>query len=200
MRVGRPAVAGHLDAQFPAVHDVSVQGVHGILAVALVVEANKGEASTLPRVGVARYVDVADVSVALKDALHIFRGGAVSQVVHFQGGHPVDNRRGPAVAHGEALVRGRPRLLTSSAEKMRKVSAKQKDRLADCSGDRCLAGARFLRKIYLSAITKCSSVCGVPFLAPRSRWLQACAHAQSVLERWQKMVGAPTGACCARCS
>lgn len=116
MRVGRPAVAGHLDTQFPAVHDVSVQGVHGILAVALVVEANKGEASALPRVGVARYVDVADVSVALEDALHILRGGAVSQVVHFQGGHPVDNRRGPAVAHGEASVRGRPRLLTSSAE------------------------------------------------------------------------------------
>lgn len=101
MRVSRPTVARHLHAQFPAVHNIAVQGVHSIFAVTLVVEPNEGEAAAFPGVRMPRDVDIADVPVTFEDALQVFRRGAVSQVVDLEGGHPVDGRRSPAVTHGE---------------------------------------------------------------------------------------------------
>lgn len=99
MRFGRPAVARHLHAQFAAVQNVAVQRVHGVFAVALVVEAHEGKTAGLARVGVPRYVDVANVTVLLEDALEVFRSSAISEVVHFERRHALDSRRGPTVTH-----------------------------------------------------------------------------------------------------
>lgn len=104
MRFGRPAVARHLHAQFAAVQKVAVQRVHGVFAVALVVEAHEGETSGLARVGVPRYVDVANVTVLLEDTLQVLRSSAISEVVHFERRHPVDGRRGPTVTHRGVIL------------------------------------------------------------------------------------------------
>lgn len=100
MRVGRAAVAGHLHAQLAAVQHGAIHGVHGVLGVALVVEAHEGEAAALLGVAVAGDVDVAHAAVLLEDAAQRVRGRAVGQVVHLQGRHALHVGRRPPVAHG----------------------------------------------------------------------------------------------------
>lgn len=68
MRVGRTAVTRHLHAQFAAVQHRPIHGVHGVFGVALVMEADEGEAAGLLGVAVPRDVHVADAPVLLEDA------------------------------------------------------------------------------------------------------------------------------------
>lgn len=99
MRLGGATVAGHLDAELPAVEHGAVHGVDGILGVPLVVEADEGEAAALAGEAVAGDVDVAHLAVLLEHPLQRLGRRAVRQVVHFQRGHPLDVRRHPPVTH-----------------------------------------------------------------------------------------------------
>lgn len=100
MRVGRAAVARHLHPQLAAVQHRPIHGIHGVFGVALVVEADEGEAARLLGVAVPRDVHVADAAVLLEDAPQRVGRGAVSQVVHLEGGHALHIGRRAAVAHG----------------------------------------------------------------------------------------------------
>lgn len=68
MRVRRAAVARHLHPQLAAIQHGAVHGVHGVLGVALVVEADEGEAAGLLGVAVSRDVHVADAPILLENA------------------------------------------------------------------------------------------------------------------------------------
>lgn len=100
MRVGGPAVAGHLHPELPAVQHGPVHRVHGVLGVAFVVETDEGEPSALLGVAVPGDVDVADPAVFLEDPPEGVRGRAVGQVVHLEGRHALHVRRGAPVTHG----------------------------------------------------------------------------------------------------
>lgn len=104
MRVGRAAVARHLHPQLAAVEHGPVHGVHGVLGVALVVEADEGEAAGLLGVAVPRDVHVADAPVLLEDAPQGVGRRAVGQVVHLEGGHALHIGGRAAVAHGCAAA------------------------------------------------------------------------------------------------
>lgn len=105
MRVRRAAVARHLHAQLAAVQHGPVHGVHGVLGVALVVEADEGEATGLLGVAVPRDVHVADAPVLLEDAPQGVRRGAVGQVINLEGGHALHVGRRAPVAHGCGAAR-----------------------------------------------------------------------------------------------
>lgn len=100
MRVRRAAVARHLHAELAAVQHRAVHGVHGVLGVALVVEAHEGEAAGLLGVAVPRDVHVAHAPVLLEDAPQRVGRGAVGQVVHLERGHALHIGGRAAVAHG----------------------------------------------------------------------------------------------------
>lgn len=106
VRVGRAAVARHLHPQLAPVQHGAVHGVHGVLGVALVVEAHEGEAAGLLGVAVPRDVHVAHAPVLLEDAPQRVGRGAVGQVVHLEGGHALHIGRRAAVAHGSEAARG----------------------------------------------------------------------------------------------
>lgn len=97
--VRRAAVSRHLHAQLPPVQHGPVHGVHRVLGVALVVEANEGEAAAFLGVAVPRDVDVAHPAVLLEHAAERLRGRAVRQVVHFQGRHALHIGWRPPIAH-----------------------------------------------------------------------------------------------------
>lgn len=100
VRVRWSSVAGHLHAELPSIQQGSVHGVHCVLGVAFVVEADEGEAAALLCVAVPRDVNVPDPAILLEDPPQRLRGGAVRQVVHFEGSHAVYVWRRPAVTHG----------------------------------------------------------------------------------------------------
>lgn len=77
VRIRGAAVARHLHPQLAAVQYGSVHGIHGVLGVALVVEADEGEAAGLLRVAVPRDVHIADAPVLLEHAPQGVGRGAV---------------------------------------------------------------------------------------------------------------------------
>lgn len=110
VRVRGAAVARHLHPQLAPVQHGPVHGVHGVLGVALVVEADEGEAAGLLGVAVPRDVHVADAPVLLEHAPQGVGRGAVGQVVHLEGGHALHIGRRAAVAHGSGESGRGPRL------------------------------------------------------------------------------------------
>lgn len=100
VRVRGSAVARHLHPQLAAVQHRPVHGVHGVLGVALVVEADEGEAAGLLGVAVPRDVHIADAPVLLEHAPQGVGRGAVGQVVHLEGGHALHIGRRATVTHG----------------------------------------------------------------------------------------------------
>lgn len=100
MGVRRAAIAGHLHPQLPAVKHGAVHGVHSVFGVALVVEAHEGEATGLLGVAIAGDVDITHPAVLLKDSPQSVGRGAVCQVVHLQGGHPLHVWGRTPVTHG----------------------------------------------------------------------------------------------------
>lgn len=92
-------VAGHLHPELPAVKERSVHGVHGVLGVSLIMEANEGEASALLSVPVPGDVNVPDAAVLIEHSAQGLRWGSVGEVVHFKRGHPLHVRRRPSVVH-----------------------------------------------------------------------------------------------------
>lgn len=106
VRVGRASVARHLHSELAAVQHGAIHGIHGVLGVALVVEADEGEAPGLLGVAVPRDVHVADAPVLLEDAPQSVGRGAVGQVVHLEGGHTLHIGGRAAVAHGWDAARG----------------------------------------------------------------------------------------------
>lgn len=106
MRVRRAAVARHLHAQLAAIQHGAVHGVHGVLGVALVVEADEGEAAGLLGVAVSRDVHVADAPILLENAPQSVGRGAVGQVVHLEGGHTLHIGRRATVTHGSVESAG----------------------------------------------------------------------------------------------
>lgn len=110
VRVRGPAVARHLHPQLAAVQHGTVHGVHGVLGVALVVEAHEGEAAGLLGVAVPRDVHVADAPVLLEDAPQSVWRGAVGQVVHLEGGHALHIGRRATVTHGPGESARGPRV------------------------------------------------------------------------------------------
>lgn len=109
VRVRGAAVARHLYPQLAAVQHGPVHGIHGVLGVTLIMEADEGEAAGLLSVAVPRDVHVADAPVLLEDAPQRVGRGAVGQVVHLEGGHTLHVGRGAAVAHGSERRPGAPR-------------------------------------------------------------------------------------------
>lgn len=99
MGVGRSTVSRHLDPELAPVQERSVHGVHRVFSVPFVVETNEREAPALLCVAVPRDVDVPDPAVLLEHVSEGFGGSSVGQVVHFEGSHAVDVRRGPAETH-----------------------------------------------------------------------------------------------------
>lgn len=106
VRVRRAAVARHLHAQLAAIQHGAVHGVHGVLGVALVVEADEGEAAGLLGVAVSRDVHVADAPILLENAPQSVGRGAVGQVVHLEGGHTLHIGRRATVTHGSVESAG----------------------------------------------------------------------------------------------
>jgi len=86
----------HADLQLPAVVLPTVEGVHRILGIPLVVVPDKGKAAAAPRAALQREVDIAHVPVLLKQRHQIISLGTVGQVAHAQGSHPIDVARGAA--------------------------------------------------------------------------------------------------------
>lgn len=99
-----PSIAGHLDAQLPAVQHTSVHGIESILSIAFVVEPNKRKATAFARMTITRNVNVSHLTAAFKDAPEIVRGRAVRKVVDLEGNHSVDPWRRPPVATAHAGI------------------------------------------------------------------------------------------------
>lgn len=76
-----PSVAGHLDAELPAVQHAPIHGVERVLGVTFVVEPHEGEAAALAGVPVPGNVDVAHLAAALEHPPQVVRRRAVRQVV-----------------------------------------------------------------------------------------------------------------------
>ena len=84
------AIASHLNAHLPTVHDVAIHLVHGILCVSLVVESHKGEPATFFSKAVPGDVNVAYFPVALEHGQQLLGSDAVGEVVHLQTHHPLN--------------------------------------------------------------------------------------------------------------
>ena len=69
---------------------------HPHLGIPLVVEADEGKTTTLPGELVLRDEDVSDLAVLLEQVLNVVGGGAVGEVVHFEGHHLAGVGRRPS--------------------------------------------------------------------------------------------------------
>lgn len=98
-RIWRSTIPRHLHPELPAVQHGSVHGVHRILSIPLIVEANKSEAAALLGVTVTRDIDIAHTAVLLKHSSQGLWGGSVGQVIYFKGRHIFNIRRRPPVTH-----------------------------------------------------------------------------------------------------
>lgn len=94
------AIARHLHPQLASVQLRPVHGGLGVFRIALVVEADEGEAPGRLGVRLPRDVHVAHPPVFLEHAPQAVGRGAVGQVVHLQGDHAVHVGRGATAAHG----------------------------------------------------------------------------------------------------
>lgn len=98
-RVRWPSVSGHLNPQLAPVEQRAIHGVHCVFSVALVEETHEGETAALFGVPVPGNVHVPHPTILLKNSSESLGRSSVSQVVHFEGGHPFDVWRRPTVTH-----------------------------------------------------------------------------------------------------
>jgi len=92
------------DPQVASVVGASVQRVHRVLRVALVIVPDKGKAATAAGPALQREVDVADVAKLLKQRGHVLRSSTEGEVAHSQRGHPIDVTWRPPECHSCPLL------------------------------------------------------------------------------------------------
>lgn len=91
---------------------------------------------------IAWYINIADFAATLESAAQVLRRGAVRQIVHLEGDHPVDAGRRSSVTHPGLDFRPFS-LSAASHEKTRCVESKEKWRLRPRPRSLMLTRARF---------------------------------------------------------